>query len=471
VLVRRLLVVADVAGLAFAFLLAEALQGGGGGEGNALGQKEEFLLFFATLPGWILLARIYGLYARDEERTDPSTVDDVVGVFHLVTVSVWLFFAATTLMTVAEPDWPKLLTFWALAIVIVPFARMSARAAARRSVDYLQNTLIVGAGDVGQLVARKLLNHPEYGLNLVGFVDASPKQRRGDLGGLQVLGTPDDLPEIVQRFEVERVMVAFSNDSHDTLLALIRQLKELDLHVDIVPRLFEIVGPRVEVNAIEGLQLIGLPPVRPSRSARLAKRIFDAAVSAVLLVLVAPLFAFIAWQIKCDSPGPVFFRQKRLGMGMKEFTVLKFRTMYADTVDDVHRAYIGSTMDWKAAAERNGLYKLERSGAVTTTGRWLRRMSLDELPQLINVLRGEMSLVGPRPCLAYETEHFAPHHFERFLVPAGLTGLWQVKARARSTFGEALDMDVAYARSWSFGLDLQLLCLTPLQLIRPKSTA
>ena len=141
----------------------------------------------------------------------------------------------------------------------------------------------------------------------------------------------------------------------------------------------------------------------------------------------------------------------------------------ADT--GVHREYIKTTMNADLAANGNGLYKLERQDAVTRVGRWLRATSLDELPQLINVLRGDMSLVGPRPCIPYETEYFRPHHFERFLVPAGLTGLWQVTARAHSTFGEALDMDVAYVRGWSLGLDLRLLCRTPLTVLARRGAA
>jgi lipopolysaccharide/colanic/teichoic acid biosynthesis glycosyltransferase len=173
--------------------------------------------------------------------------------------------------------------------------------------------------------------------------------------------------------------------------------------------------------------------------------------------------AYIAVRIKLGSPGPVLFRQVRLGEGRREFMFLKFRTMYDGTRDDEHRRYIESSMDRSTASEGNGLFKLERAGSITPFGAWLRRTSLDELPQLINVLRGEMSLVGPRPCIPYETEGFEPHHFDRFLVPAGLTGLWQVTARAHSTFVEALDMDVAYARSWSLGLDLKLLLLTPVR--------
>jgi lipopolysaccharide/colanic/teichoic acid biosynthesis glycosyltransferase len=134
--------------------------------------------------------------------------------------------------------------------------------------------------------------------------------------------------------------------------------------------------------------------------------------------------------------------------------------------DDEHRAYVSTIMHSTASVGDNGLYKLERPDSVTAAGKWLRRTSLDELPQLINVVRGDMSLVGPRPCIPYETSLFERHHFDRFAVPAGITGLWQVTARSRATFGEALDLDVAYARGWSLALDLKLLALTPKQIFR-----
>ncbi len=167
----------------------------------------------------------------------------------------------------------------------------------------------------------------------------------------------------------------------------------------------------------------------------------------------------------------MFFRQRRLGYDMRPFTVLKFRTMRVDTDEEEHRRYIEHTMTHEASPNTNGLYKLDRSGDVTRVGRILRKTSLDELPQLFNVLGGEMSLVGPRPCLDYETEGFAEHHFERFLMPPGLTGLWQVQARGRSTFGEALDMDVAYVRGWTLSLDLRLLLKTPFSLVRMRAAA
>jgi lipopolysaccharide/colanic/teichoic acid biosynthesis glycosyltransferase len=207
-----------------------------------------------------------------------------------------------------------------------------------------------------------------------------------------------------------------------------------------------------------------------SRSSRLLKRSLDFVVASVLLVLVSPLMAFIAWRIKRDSEGPVLFRQTRLGFDMREFTTLKFRTMKVGTSQDEHRRFIQEASNVSALPAANGLYKLDRKDAVTRVGQWLRRTSLDELPQLINVVRGDMSLVGPRPCIPYETENFDSHHFERFLVPQGITGLWQVSGRAHTTFTEALDMDVAYARAWTLGLDVRLLLRTPLQLIRPTGT-
>ena len=239
---------------------------------------------------------------------------------------------------------------------------------------------------------------------------------------------------------------------------------------DAVPPLFDLMGASGSRVSLEGVPLVTLPYSQISRSSLALKRTLDILVASVGLLAIAPLLALIALRIRLDSPGPILFRQTRLGKDLHPFTMLKFRTMWQDTDDEVHRRYIEDSLKGRVAANGSGLYKLPREDAVTRVGRWLRQTSLDELPQLLNVLRGQMSLVGPRPCIPYETEHFAPHHFDRFLVPAGMTGLWQTTARARATFAEALDMDVTYALSWSFGLDLKILLQTARSIVRDRHT-
>ncbi len=466
-LVRRALVAADVAGLLLAYLLAKVVVSGSEPNNPSL----EILVLVLAIAAFIVGAKMYGLYERDEETVDHSTVDEVVGVFHLVTLGAWFYFLAAWALGTQDPHVARLVSFWLFAVFFVTSFRGLARAAARRSPLYLQNTIILGAGHIGQLAARKLVQHPEYGINLVGFVDAHPRDRRQELEHLALLGEPEQLGEIIELFDVERVIIAFSDATHEELLETIRELRKHGVQIDIVPRLFEIVGPKAGIHTLEGLALVGLPPVSVSRSSRLLKRALDILVAVPMLIVFAPLMAVIAICIKLDSSGPVLFRQQRLGYEMRPFTVLKFRTMRAETDQDVHRRYIETTVTHQASPNANGLYKLDRGDAVTRVGRFLRKTSLDELPQLFNVLAGEMSLVGPRPCLDYETEGFAEHHYERFLLPPGLTGLWQVTARARSTFGEALDMDVAYVRGWSLSLDLRLILKTPLSLLRMRATA
>jgi exopolysaccharide biosynthesis polyprenyl glycosylphosphotransferase len=469
--VRRLLAAADLVGLTSAFLVTELAFAGNSPQIDRVGVGEELIIFFATLPLWILAAKLYGLYDKDEERPGHTTADELVGVFHLITVAVSLFYGFSWLSGLTSPDQAKLVSFWALGITYVTGARAGARAIARRRPSYTQNTLVVGAGDVGQLVGRKLLQHPEYGLKLVGFVDAEPKRPRRDLGDLTLLGDPSDLDAIIARYDIDRVIIAFSKERHEELVEIVRALRVHGVQIDIVPRLFDVVSPGAAVHLVEGLPLVGLTPARLPRSSRLLKRGFDLVVAVFLLAVAAPLMAVIALLVRRDSPGPILFKQVRLGMDQRPFMLLKFRTMHVGTDPTPHREYVRNIMDRNVAPGGQSLYKLERPESVTRVGWWLRKTSLDELPQLLNVIRGDMSLVGPRPCLPYEVELFKPHHHERFLVPAGLTGLWQVEARAHSTFGEALDLDVVYARGWSFGLDLRLLARTPMLMFRMRETS
>ena len=462
---HRALLVADVIGLGVAFLLAQLLFKPVSTP-HVVSPAVEVLVFALTLPLWVIMAQLSGLYGRDGDRADHSTVDDVVPVVAFITIGVWVLSLVVNLTHVIRPTTERLAAFWLMAIAFVLIGRVLARTLAKRHPLFSQNTIIVGAGDVGQLVARKLQQHPEYGLQVVGFADLNPRKARRDLRDLRVLGSPDELPELVETFDVDRVIIAYSSDSHKHLLDVIHRLQAASVQIDLVPRLFEAIGPRVDTHTVETLPLLGLPPVRLSPSARFLKRSIDVVVGSVALVLVSPLFVYIAWRVKRDSPGPVLFEQTRLGMNMKEFKLLKFRSMQVDVDDSAHREYVKGSMSWRTPAGDGGVYKPDMGSAVTPFGRRLRKTSLDELPQLINVIKGDMSLVGPRPCIPYEMEHFEPHHFERFLVPQGITGLWQVAARANSSFGEALEMDVAYARSWTLGLDLRLLCRTPLAVMR-----
>lgn len=461
--IRRLLAGADVVAVVLAFAIAELLLRPRGLDFGAE-------LFVVTLPLWVVGAKLFGLYDHDEERPVHSTTDELGAIFHLVTTAVWLYAGFAWVTGLATPNIPRLTVFWVVAIATIASCRAGARGFARRHDWYRQNTVIVGAGDIGQLIARKVVQHPEYGLELVGFVDAEPKAARHGFDHVRMLGVPDTIADVVERYDVDRVIVAYSRDRHEDLVHLIRVLRALPVQIDVAPRLFDAMTPRVSVHTIEGFPLFGLTPARMPRSSRFLKRTIDVVGASFLLLLTLPLMALVAFFVRLDSSGPVFFHQARLGLDEKEFTILKFRTMRNGTDEDPHRAYIREIMDPAAAPGPQSLFKLQRSDSVTRVGRWLRRTSLDEWPQLVNVLQGDMSLVGPRPCIPYETELFAAHHFERFLVPAGITGLWQVEARAHATFAEALDFDVAYARGWSLGLDLRLLLRTPLLMFRRRET-
>jgi exopolysaccharide biosynthesis polyprenyl glycosylphosphotransferase len=454
-LVRRMLLAADLLGLAGAFLAAQLALGSA--QGVAL--EAEYLLFLATLPAWVVLAKLYGLYDRDEERTDHSTADDLVGVLHMVTLGAWVFFAGSHLSNLADPQLRKVTVFWAFAVVLVTLGRAFARGYCRRHPAYLQNTVIVGAGDVGQTIARKLSNHPEYGINLVGFVDSDPRAQRDDLEHLTLLGPPERLPGIVRMLDVERVIVAFSNEGHEPTLDLIRSLKELEIQVDVVPRLYELVSPGVGIHTVEGLPLVGLPPLRLSRSSRLLKRSLDVVVSALGLLVLAPALMLIALLIKLGSPGPVFFRQVRMGTRDRTFRIFKFRTMAADA--DERKAEVAHLNMHGTNGGDSRMFKIPNDPRITRVGRYLRRLSLDELPQLINVLKGEMSLVGPRPLILDEDCEISGEWARKRLdLKPGITGLWQVLGRSAIPFEEMVRLDYLYVTTWSIFSDLKLVLRT-----------
>lgn len=448
---------ADLGGLTLAYLLAQQLSGGGAGTGAHISAATEAAFFTLTLPLWIVVAKLYGLYDRDEERTDHSTPDDLTGVFHMVTVGAWLLFAGAWLLGFARPELPRIVAFWGLAVVLVSVGRSAARAICRRQPSYVQRVLVVGAGDVGQRIARKLRKHPEYGLELVGFVDNEPVSR--SLATTEdVLGEPERLPELVEALDVERVIVAFPLHEHDRTLELLRALTEQDVQVDIVPRFFELLSSGNELHALEGLPLAGVTPPRLPRSSQLLKRAMDVAGSALLLVLLAPLFALVALATKLDSPGPVFFRQVRMGFRGETFRIWKFRTMVVDAderKDGVRHLNMHAVPGGDAR-----MFKAPDDPRVTRVGKILRRYSIDELPQLLNVLRGEMTLVGPRPLILEEDRHVEDWARRRLSLKPGMTGLWQVLGRSAIPFDEMVRLDYQYVTGWSIFGDMRLLLRT-----------
>ena len=457
-LVRRALLAADLIGLTSALLIAEFLVPLGQARIGRVDQALEVALFLASLPIWVVMAKVYGLYDRDEERTDHSTADDVVDVFHMVTVGTWSVFVVLRLTGLANPSVSKMVTFWLMAVAFVAIARAGARAFCRTRPAYQQNAVIVGAGDVGQTIARKYLNHPEYGINLVGFVDDQPKMRRDDLGELTILGGQLELRKIVRTLDIDRVVIAFSNEGHTTTVDLIRSLKDLGVQIDIVPRFFDVVGPGIGMHTVEGLPLLGISPPRLSHSSRLLKRSMDILVSAPGLIVLAPVLVVIALAIKLESPGPVFFRQVRMGRKSERFRIWKFRTMSANA-EKQKSALAHLNMHAQDGGDSR-MFKIPDDPRITRVGGFLRRYSLDELPQLINVLQGEMSLVGPRPLILDEDQHVREWARERLNLKPGITGPWQVLGRSDIPFAEMVRLDYLYVTGWSLFRDFGLIFRT-----------
>jgi exopolysaccharide biosynthesis polyprenyl glycosylphosphotransferase len=468
-LVRRALMWGDLFGLALAFGLSELLFRAGRTNLSQVDTSMEFALFFATLPLWLVVSRMYGLYDRDESRANHTTTDDIVGVFHLVTIGAWLFLASVWVTRIASPAFTKVVIFWALAIPLVTLSRVGARALCRGRLSYVQNTIVVGAGDVGQLVARKILQHPEYGINLVGFVDDQPKERAPGLNHLTLVGSPDQLPVIVRELDIERVIISFSNDSFERTTELVRSLADFEVQIDIVPRLFDLVSPSAEIHTLEGIPLLGMPPLHLSRSSRVLKRAMDIVLAAAGLVLFAPAFGVIACLIRLESAGPVFFRQIRMGSGGNVFRIFKFRTMVADAEERKTELRFMNKHTQPGSDPR--MFKISDDPRTTKVGRFLRRSSLDEFPQLINVLKGEMSLVGPRPLILDEDRHVGEWARRRLDLRPGMTGLWQVLGRSEIPFDEMVKLDYFYVTTWSLWHDFRLLFRTIPLVLRARGGA
>jgi exopolysaccharide biosynthesis polyprenyl glycosylphosphotransferase len=299
----------------------------------------------------------------------------------------------------------------------------------------------------------------------VGFVDRDERASGYGNGRNALIGTTADLPRLVREKAVHRVVVAFSTDSHDHTLAVIRSMQDSDVQIDIVPRMFEVLGTNAQLHTIEGMPLVGLPSPHLSGSSRLLKRSLDLSASALGLVLLAPIFVVVAALIKLDSRGPVFFRQVRMGARNETFRVFKFRTMVVDA--ESRKTEVAHLNMHNDADPR--MFKVPDDPRVTRLGRVLRRWRLDELPQLLNVLAGSMSIVGPRPLILDEDQYVASWARRRLDLKPGITGLWQVLGASDIPFEEMTKLDYLYVTNWSLREDLRLILLTLPALTRARS--
>jgi exopolysaccharide biosynthesis polyprenyl glycosylphosphotransferase len=354
---------------------------------------------------------------------------------------------------VITPRTGTIAVFWATALVLLPATRAIIRHRVYPVIHAEQRTLIVGAGRVGQRLALKINKHTEYNTRLVGFVDDTPHDLDPRLGNMPVLGGEDDLVDVIRDYGVSRVILAFSRRSAEELLEVVRDAGLRDVHLSIVPRYFEIIASSVQIVDVEGIPVIEVPAARLSRMARVSKRTFDLVLTSVGLILLLPMFIVIPICIKLDSRGPVFFKQRRMGRGREPFDIFKFRTMRVGAEEQ--------RSDLIEHNESSGpLFKIRDDPRVTSVGKLLRTLSLDELPQLLNVLRGEMSLVGPRPFVVHEDDLISGWARRRLDLTPGITGLWQVLGRNDIEFEEMVRLDYLYVNSWSLWWDVKLLLRT-----------
>lgn len=328
------------------------------------------------------------------------------------------------------------------AIVLVPFGR---RLVVRMFDPTVSRILVIGTGPTSDRLTSRLQRCPD--ILVVGHVDNNVAP------GVPVLGGLGDLPDICAKYAIDRVIVGFPNTSDEIVLEALRRLQG-QVPVSEIPRYFELHNWRSEAEELYGLTLMHLPTPSLAASARITKRLIDVTLAACALLFAAPVLLFIAVAIKLDTPGPVFFRQERTGRGGKPFRIFKFRSMTADAWE--------RRMTVAQLNEVDGpLFKMESDPRVTRVGAIIRKTSLDELPQLINVVRGEMSLVGPRPLPTEEADLIDGAGLARLDVSPGITGLWQVCGRSNLTYADLQHLDSVYVQSWSLMWDLRIMMRTP----------
>jgi exopolysaccharide biosynthesis polyprenyl glycosylphosphotransferase len=426
-------------------------------------------VFFLVSVIWPFFFIVFHVY---DGRYNETLKAELLNVL-LALIASSLALAGLLYFTYQETSRVVFLTFSVLDILLLSSTRIlwwSYRRSSNRtnhSVDHV--VLIVGAGPVGQHAASELRKYARSRVSLIGFVDDDPDKQNMYIEDLPVLGSLEQIPDIIDRYQVQDAVVALPLRAHLRLVNVCRTLQQRSVRVHVIPDLFALSFPSATLDGFGGIPVIdlGRPGIYGWR--RLAKRVFDVAVTTVILGVVWPLMLLIAALIKLDSPGPVLFRQKRIGENGQPFYMLKFRSMKTDSDEKLHREHVTRLIKENVSladhSDRGSSLKMTHDPRITRVGRFIRKTSLDELPQLINVLKGEMSLVGPRPPIPYEVELYQEWHKRRLEAIPGVTGLWQVKGRNKVSFDEMVRMDIDYIEHQSLWLDVKLLFLTPFALL------
>jgi exopolysaccharide biosynthesis polyprenyl glycosylphosphotransferase len=423
-------------------------------------EQEYFVPFGVYVPSVVMLTSVLllvywveGAYRPERGRT---LVDELYIVFRSTLVGI---AAVIFVVFLSTPTYYSRLIFGytgIIAFVLVGFSRAIERGVTnrlhRRGLG-VERVLIVGVGEIGRSIMRAVMARPELGYQIVGFVDDDPAKAHTDIGPYPALGDTANLPQVIRAHNVDQVIITLPWMSHRKILEIVRQCEDHRVQVRIVPDLFQIALSSVVVDNLDGIPLLGVREPALSDWQIFFKRSSDVVLSAAALILLAPVFGALALAIKLDSPGPVIFRQTRVGRNHGHFTCFKFRTMCADAEQQLETL--------RQQNEADGpIFKMRDDPRRTRMGRLLRRTSLDELPQLWNVLKGDMSIIGPRPPIPDEVAEYEAWHRRRLEVSPGITGLWQVSGRSDLTFDEMVLLDVYYIENWSPLLDLRILVKT-----------
>lgn len=389
-----------------------------------------------------------GLYDRDEHLLHKTTLEEIPGLFALASLAALILWLANDLFVAGDLGRQQILFAWTALFVLTICLRAYARAVATK-IAPVERCLLVGDASTADDLREKLALSSAVKADLVGVV---PPSAQGE-GGVPL--PPADLESIVDEHAIERVILANAPGAGEKdLLYTIRELKTLGVKVSVLPEASRVAGSSVEVDHLHGTTLLGMRRFEFTRSSWLVKRGLDLAGSLAGLLVLAPVFALTAIAIRIDSPGPVLFRQRRVGRHGESFSMVKFRSMVteADQMKD-ELAHLNTAA--------TGLFKIPGDPRVTRVGKVIRRWQLDEMPQLWNVLRGEMSLVGPRPLIPSEDQQIEGWYRRRLDVPPGMTGHWQILgSSARIPLDEMVKLDYLYVANWSLWGDIRLLLRT-----------